>query len=285
MHITLVVFLCITLLIADCLNNPPKDTQLPEDEEDPGADEEENPIPEDDNPKPDDEKNPEKESPDPDVIEEPDSVPENWESSLVIFSDIDDYRTYTLLNFSLSDTPSQPNITWDMGDGGIQYGKEIQHFYRNSSYFQIIVSVIWEGEITNVDLTIPVKNKDSYVVGSTGSENWLIGKRRPSLGFSVLGGISIPKATVTLDLYDLVGELEVGVSISIDNEDGPDEEIEILESETVTGYWTDHSFSWEIPTEVFAGHEQNLPYSLTCFIEMQNNIEHVETTTGIYIFY
>lgn len=71
--VKLFVFLLISLLIAGCLDNNSQDSQLPEDDEEPGEIEDENPIPEDEEPDPDPPEDPDDEEPEPNDDDNDDS--------------------------------------------------------------------------------------------------------------------------------------------------------------------------------------------------------------------
>ncbi len=63
------------------------------------------------------------------------------------------------------DAMDQPNLTWDMGDGSMLYGKKIIHTYRTEGLFEVVLTVDdGYGGRSNTTLEISVENRAPFAV-------------------------------------------------------------------------------------------------------------------------
>ena len=99
-------------------------------------------------------------------------------------------------------------------------------------------------------------------MGST-SQRMILGDRISSIGLVVNKGITIPEVTLTLDLTNFTGRLEVGISIEKADEDM---DTIILETQTTEGFNATRTFRWYLSENDMLQFEDIRPYSPSIFL-------------------
>lgn len=206
---------------------------------------------------------------------------------LEIIVDDEDIRAYDRVNYSVLNAPSGSNITWEMGDGTILYGMKVLFFHRSSNYFQVNVTAKWDDQFAYGTKNIPVKNQDwiDYQMSGIADLKVIIGPIGMRSGPVINSGISIPRVEVELLIWNVTRDIEVGFCIMDRNEEGHNEVIEVLNSETVKGMWNEAHFEWEYSEVLLENYESIRPYSVAFLYEWVNNSGHAEYECMMNIFF
>ncbi len=197
---------------------------------------------------------------------------------LEIIMDDEDIRAYDRVNYSVPNAPSGSNITWEMGDGTVLYGMKVLYFHRSSNYFQINVTAFWEDEFAFGTEIVTVKNQDwiNWSISGTADLKLVIGYLGFKTGPDMNPGITVPRVEVELLIWNVTREIEVGFCIMDKNDEGHNEIIEVLNSETVEGMWNEAHFEWEYSSDQMEKFESIRPYTFSFYYDLVNHSGHAE---------
>jgi len=158
--------------------------------------------------------------------------------------------------FSVENIDNDVNVTWDLGDGNVSYGKTIKHRYQRSDYFDVICRVDYGKSEVSSNITISVVNMNyysNYNGNSIININPISSKTIEGSAF-IFEGISEPIIFVNITINNCYGSLEILV-LTYDIETDAES---IVISKSYNGINQDIQFSEMLLNNDFPQYEESL---------------------------